>query len=108
MSNDRGTIKWISLMLPEHVKLLKEMWQEDHKTARPVLDSQQIEMLNGQILEAFKSQAAVTLSYYSNGEIFNQNGIITVLDSDANNLTLWTISDTKLTIPFHDIIAVSI
>lgn len=26
--NDRGTMKWTTMMLPEHVKLLKEMWSQ--------------------------------------------------------------------------------
>ncbi|GAB3801050.1 YolD-like family protein [Virgibacillus kimchii] len=43
MVNDRGNIKWTSLMLPEHVQLIKEMWEEDDKKEKPILDEQQIE-----------------------------------------------------------------
>ena len=38
MLKDRGTIKWTSLMLPEHVERLKNMWSETEKTAKPLLD----------------------------------------------------------------------
>lgn len=107
MINDRGTIKWTSLMLPEHVELLKEMWQEDQNTAEPVLDSQQIDILNEQLLEALERQTAVALSIYSNGEICARNGIITKLNSDTGHVVLYPVSDTKLTIPFQDILAVS-
>ncbi|MFC7062294.1 YolD-like family protein [Halobacillus seohaensis] len=37
---DRGTIKWTSLMLPEHVEMIKKVWKEDKRVEKGVLDEQ--------------------------------------------------------------------
>jgi len=37
-NKDRGNIKWTSLMLPEHVQMVKEIWKEEEKVQKPVLD----------------------------------------------------------------------
>jgi hypothetical protein len=36
---DRGRIKWTSMMLPEHVKDLRNMWGEFDRESKPVIDS---------------------------------------------------------------------
>ncbi|MFC7060778.1 YolD-like family protein [Halobacillus seohaensis] len=41
--NDRGTKKWTSLMMPEHIEMLQEVWKEDEKEKKAILDEQQIE-----------------------------------------------------------------
>ncbi len=108
MSKDRGTIKWASLMLPEHVKLLQDMWQDDYRMTKPVLDSQEIEMLNAQILEAFESGTTVSMSMYSDGEIFEHIGVIIKLDSQTNNIILQSPDSAQETIPFNDILSITI
>lgn len=37
---DRGTKKWTSIMLPEHVKALRELNAELNKVEKPILDEQ--------------------------------------------------------------------
>lgn len=108
MARDRGTMKWSSLMLPEHVELLKEMWQEDHKVTKPALDSQQIEILNAQVLEAFEEKSVISVSIYSDGTVFDQVGVITKLDGSKNIITLQSDDSTKLMIAFHDILSITI
>ncbi|HEY4601282.1 MAG TPA: YolD-like family protein [Cerasibacillus sp.] len=39
---DRGTKKWTSIMLPEHVKALRELNKELDKVQKPILDEQKI------------------------------------------------------------------
>ncbi|SDQ55905.1 YolD-like protein [Virgibacillus subterraneus] len=108
MSKDRGTIKWASLMLPEHVKLLQDMWRDDYRMSRPVLDSQETEMLNAQILEAFEYKSAISVSIYSDGTVINRLGIITKLDSQTNNVILQLTDSTQITIAFDDILSITI
>lgn len=108
MSKDRGTIKWASLMLPEHVKLLQDMWQDDYRMTRPVLDSQEIEMLNAQILEAFECGSTIAVSIYSDGTVFDHVGIIIKLDSQTNNIILQLTDSTQVTIAFNDILSITI
>lgn len=107
MVNDRGTIKWTSLMLPEHVELLKEMWREDHVITKPVLDTQELGVLNEQLLQALEQQLTVSLSVYKNGAITEQTGIISQLDSSGNNVILQADGDRKITVSFWDILSIT-
>lgn len=61
---DRGRIKWVSMMLPEHVKVLREWAQEDTYQTKKELDEQQLEILNGIIAEAMERDRAVTIIHY--------------------------------------------
>ncbi|MFF2286401.1 YolD-like family protein [Peribacillus butanolivorans] len=46
MIRDRGRIKWVSMMLPEHVKLLREYNEGLDKVEKPVLDERKYEEFN--------------------------------------------------------------
>ncbi|GEN31675.1 hypothetical protein HNQ35_002040 [Cerasibacillus quisquiliarum] len=39
---DRGTKKWTSIMLPEHVKALKQLLADERKEQKPLLDEQHL------------------------------------------------------------------
>lgn len=104
MSNDRGTIKWTSLMLPEHVELLKKMWREDHKQIRPELDSQELELLNETLMLANEQQADVSLSIYKQEKIIVKTGTICKLDYMQACLLLRDAFDDTETISFCDIL----
>lgn len=39
-NRDRGTIKWTSLMLPEHVEMVKKLWREDQRVEKGMMDEQ--------------------------------------------------------------------
>jgi hypothetical protein len=64
MIRDRGRIKWTSMMLPEHVKLLRDWAQEDQYEQQRQLDEQQLEQLNETILEAMEYNHPVSITYY--------------------------------------------
>ncbi|MBS4217233.1 YolD-like family protein [Bacillus sp. FJAT-49711] len=46
MIRDRGRIKWNSLMLPEHVTMLRKWAEEDTYEEEKQLDEQRLEMLD--------------------------------------------------------------
>ncbi|MBD3109585.1 YolD-like family protein [Bacillus sp. AGMB 02131] len=64
MIKDRGKIKWVSMMLPEHVQMLREWAEEDANEERIFLDEQQVEEINHTIAEAMEHQLLVAISYY--------------------------------------------
>jgi hypothetical protein len=64
MIRDRGRIKWTSMMLPEHVKMLRDWAKEDSYEQRKELDEQQLEELNMTIREAMETGADVTITHY--------------------------------------------
>lgn len=66
MIRDRGRIKWTSMMLPEHVKLLRDWAKEDMYVQAKELDEQQLEVMNETILEAMEFNKTVAVTYYRN------------------------------------------
>lgn len=64
MIRDRGRIKWTSMMLPEHVKMLQDWAKEDNEEKEKQLDEQQLEQLNETIMEAMEFNTPVMITYY--------------------------------------------
>lgn len=107
MLRDRGTIKWTSLMLPEHVELLKEMWQEDANVQKPELDSQEIDIMNQRLSHACHYKIPVRLSIYDAGDIMKVTGHIKQINTYAETIQLgYDINDERI-VSFHDVIDVS-
>ncbi|MFD1360510.1 YolD-like family protein [Lentibacillus salinarum] len=107
MPKDRGSIKWSSLMLPEHVERLKEMWQADGKMKKPTLDEQQAELLNDQLREAFEWQWPVWLHIYENGSVTELSGTVKKLDRHTKSATVKTMARPDTTIAFQDILQIT-
>ncbi|XXM74093.1 YolD-like family protein [Lysinibacillus sphaericus] len=66
MIRDRGRIKWTSMMLPEHVKLLRDWAKEDTYEKKKELDEQELEVLNETVAEAMEFGKAVAITHYRN------------------------------------------
>lgn len=64
MIRDRGKIKWTSMMLPEHVKMLRDWVKEDQYEQKREMDEQQLEFMNETIAEAIEFNQFVTIIYY--------------------------------------------
>ena len=63
--NDRGNIKWTSMMLPEHVEKLKEMWREDERVEKGDLDEQQAAEIDFKLQLALKDDLTVGINYHN-------------------------------------------
>ncbi|TCP24503.1 YolD-like protein [Scopulibacillus darangshiensis] len=69
MVKDRGTIKWTSLMLPEHMTALRQ-WKADYKKIeKPILDEQEYEEIDRVLCDAMGEALPVIVDYYKNGFI---------------------------------------
>ncbi|MEH7073932.1 YolD-like family protein [Neobacillus drentensis] len=64
MIRDRGRIKWTSMMLPEHVKLLRDWVKEDRYEQKREMDEQQLQMMNEVLSEAIEYDQYVTITHY--------------------------------------------
>lgn len=102
---DRGSIKWTSLMLPEHVQLLKDLWEEDYNTHKPILDSQEIEEMDKQLRSAFVSNTPITISIYSNQKTKEYTGTITRLTHDG--IVIQLKNGERVPLSFQQIISIS-
>lgn len=80
MIRDRGKIKWTSLMLPEHVKLLREWVQEDYLETKKEIDEQYLEVLNRRIYEAVEHGKAITVRYFRKGKYHTFTGVVHAWD----------------------------
>jgi hypothetical protein len=64
MIRDRGKIKWTSMMLPEHVKMLRDWVKEDGYEQKREMDEQQLELMNETLAEAIEFDKLVTITHY--------------------------------------------
>ncbi|WP_042145542.1 YolD-like family protein [Paucisalibacillus sp. EB02] len=106
MVHDRGSIKWTSLMLPEHVELLKKIWNEDKKVVKPHLDEQELEVLNNRILEAYHQKQFIQIEYYQDNQMLEIRGIIKKLDSLHQKILIKNSTGEIISIPFRNIFQV--
>lgn len=64
MANDRGTKKWTSLMLTEHVEMLQDVWEEAERVEKPVIDEQEILSIEENIRISLRDSRRVDLKVY--------------------------------------------
>ncbi|SER37527.1 YolD-like protein [Gracilibacillus ureilyticus] len=103
MHNDRGSIKWASLMLPEHVKILRDMWQEDETEAKKEIDEQQLEE-NAQILaESFFLKKKVAITYYNQNHYKTDHVAIIRIDRYNQTIRVENADLERITIPLENI-----
>lgn len=81
MNRDRGTIKWNAMMLPEHVKLLREWKAEDHYVKMPELDEWAQQEIAEQLQIAQMTGAYTELTYWRNGKVLKECGVVQQLQS---------------------------
>lgn len=85
---DRGTKKWTSLMLPEHIELLKDAFAEFEYKEKPILDEQQIIEINTQLKHALKANLAVEIKYYLDHDFYTSKGKLLNIDTFGGYLRL--------------------
>jgi len=90
MSNDnlrdRGNIKWTSLMLPEHVQMLKEVWKEDERVEKGILEEDQAAEIDFKLQMAIKDDLTVEIKHH-NGFDYNYTKVkITSIDRNQMRL----------------------
>jgi len=99
MIQDRGSIKWASMMLPEHLELLREYKQERTEQPRE-LTEWELEELQKTIDQAFNQQLDIKLEVWKDYKITQWTGIIKSMNT--NELILETLLKTK-SIPIQNI-----
>lgn len=102
MVNDRGTIKWTSIMMPEHIKLLDETWKELERKDKPILDDQQKLDIDLKLQCAIKDDLTVEVKYFSDGDYLTAKDKLQMIDRKKIRL-----QDEK-EIPLNDVLDVYI
>ncbi|WP_096271747.1 YolD-like family protein [Paucisalibacillus globulus] len=86
--NDRGSIKWTAMMMPEHHQLLHQMWKQQEYKAKPELDEQQKEEINMKLHVAILNDLFVIIKYYSVHDYKTVRGKLKDVDSLQNYVLL--------------------
>ncbi|MBU8907577.1 YolD-like family protein [Desertibacillus haloalkaliphilus] len=105
-NKDRGTLKWTSMMLPEHVAMLKEWANEVEKVPRPQLDPQQFEEFEQTISDAVVENQALAFVYWSRGEFHTLVGHVHYIDYHEKKLRIIDKFEERFFLSFIDIVDV--
>ena len=99
MNKDRGTIKWTSLMLPEHIQRLRAWENELNDTPPKEKADWELEALHQTIQQAYELKMPITFTLYKQGTWQTTTGVITTIDVNKKHLLLETDTIVKA-IPF--------
>jgi hypothetical protein len=105
---DRGAIKWASLMLPEHVKALRE-WRDNEKQPKsgaPQLDEQLGETFDQILQEAERTHHPLSITFIKDGKPAVASGVVIKLDPLEEAITLCGPDEAKHRIPTRRIIKI--
>ena len=67
--------------MPEQYIGLKEMINKQAEVAQPVLTEEQMKQINFTLIEALHTNKQVYLTYYKNGQLITETGLIQFVDS---------------------------
>lgn len=84
MVNDRGTIKWTTMMLPEHANLLREMWSQKEWKEKPILDEQLVNEINLKLQLALKDDLTIEIEYFKDHDYQKTKGKLLGVDPLLN------------------------
>lgn len=104
MINDRGTQKWTSIMLPEHIEALKQLRKEQDYKRKPILDEQLIEENGIKLQMAIEDNSTVEIKYFKNHDFHFIDGKLRNLNKDE----LVFENEERSRIKFSDVINVDI
>lgn len=84
---DRGMRKWVAFAsMPEQYYGLSEVFGNLTKVEKPLLSAQQCEDVNQRISEALHKRSKVSITYYKDGHIITDQGVIDFVDVDGSRL----------------------
>ncbi|MGF6947525.1 REP element-mobilizing transposase RayT [Neobacillus sp. B4I6] len=77
---DRGMKKWNGFFMPETIKMLKDLWEDDQKTPRPHLDETKIEEMERLLFEGMATKRLLEITTWTNGFFTSRVGFVTKID----------------------------
>jgi hypothetical protein len=104
---DRGSKKWVAMMLPEHVKLLREYIEDQKKAPRPDLDEWDLDIIQENIQLAMKRNVEVEIKTWRNGAFYIHLGKVTWVDINRRKIEMEDIL-TSFTLQLDEIVDVTI
>ncbi|AZB43448.1 YolD-like family protein [Bacillus sp. FJAT-42376] len=106
MIRDRGNIKWTSMMLPEHVRLLRQWKEEEQYTAKPEIDEQQLEEFNEIICMAMENHQLLRFTVHEHEKLVPYTGYIHFLDPVGQAIRIVNEAGKRQMIPLEGIVKI--
>ncbi|WP_404337713.1 YolD-like family protein [Planococcus rifietoensis] len=103
---DRGALKWTSLMLPEHIRMLREWKEEDNRVPKPELDEFDLQQIEEELDLAFKRRCEVLIKSWKDYKIIEHRGKIEQIDLHGRQLFYTNLSG-RQRLAVDEIVAVS-
>jgi len=88
MIKDRGNKKWTSLMLTDHLGLLRDYFAEGGRIEQPILDEYEIEEIEARIHLAMEENAALEFRYWRDGFVSSVVGRVHYVDPLTKELRI--------------------
>ncbi|MEC2062752.1 YolD-like family protein [Bacillus inaquosorum] len=107
MLRDRGTIKWTSMMLPEHLTQLKQDLIDVSKIEKPSLDDQQIEEMDLLVSEALEFNKELQFKLFNKGFVKHIAGRVHYINFEQQKLHVKDQNDNTVYINMNNIIGVT-
>lgn len=85
---DRGMKKWQGLMLPEHVKLIRELSANESYIQQSLLDDWELQQIQEELEVAYKRQCVAQVTVWRKGEHITYIGEISELDHRLNLISV--------------------
>ncbi|MEZ0481842.1 YolD-like family protein [Planococcus sp. SSTMD024] len=101
---DRGQLKWGALMLPEHVRMLREWRADEPSRHKPHLNEEELSLLQEEIGIAHQRQCLAELRYWNGGQTA-VSGIIVSVDLHNQSIKITSGADVAR-IAFADLLGI--
>ena len=85
---DRGMKKWQGLMLPEHVKLIRELSENENYIQQSLLDDWELQQIQEELEIAYKRRCPAQVTVWRKGEHVTYIGEISELDHRLNLISV--------------------
>lgn len=85
---DRGNKKWVAMMIPEHLKILREYVEDQKKIPKPQLNEWDLDIIQDNIQIAMKRNVDVEVKAWKNGEFHFQIGSISWVDIKSRTVKI--------------------
>ncbi|PFQ43054.1 3-oxoacyl-ACP synthase [Bacillus cereus] len=107
MPRGRGMVKWAPFAaMPEQFAGIRKIIKEKNKIARPILTSEEKELIENMLLCSLLSEEEILITYYEDGYLLTN--YMTIIDIDPlNNAIICTDAfHNQMTLYFSDILDV--
>lgn len=104
---DRGNLKWIPFLMPEHMAILKQYYREVHQLDVPNYDERLDPQIENVLNDAIFNGGLLRIVAHRNGIEFKFDAYVEKLDYQTDNITLRKSNFQEEKVRFDQMIGVS-